>query len=294
MLGREFAYEMLQALALVEDTTLQAGLGQLVETELLYQWGRIPRATYIFRHALIRDVAYLSLLRCTRQHYHQQVAELLEVRFPEVVETQLELVAHHYTEAGLAEPAVGYWQQAGERAIRGSAYAEAIAHLTQAVDLLATLPETPERLQRELDCQVPLAQSLFATRGMGHPEVEQAYARARELCEQIGDTPLIFPVLRGLILYYQLQGQLQIASQLGQQLLRLAQAQTEPERLMIAHNSLGQVLFYQGDLVSAQTHHAEALTRSMMLRRGESGRWRTMALTSASPRISGSHASGAT
>ena len=260
VLGREFAYEMLRALAVVEDSTLQTGLAQLVETELLYQRGRIPRAKYIFRHALIRDVAYQSLLRRTRQHYHQQVAELLEARFPEVVETQSELVAHHYTEAGLAEQAMGYWQQAGERAIQASAYAEAIAHLTQGMALLGTLPETPARLQRELDFQVPLAQSLFATRGMGHPEVEQAYARARELCEQIGETPLLFPVLRGLILYYQLQGQLPIAAQLGQQLLRLAQAQTEPERLMIAHNSLGQVLFYQGDLTSAQAHHAEALT----------------------------------
>ncbi|WP_256872723.1 AAA family ATPase, partial [Candidatus Entotheonella palauensis] len=260
VLGREFAYDMLQALTALEELTLQAGLTQLVDHELLYQRGRIPRAKYIFRHALIRDAAYQSLLRRTRQQFHQQVAELLEARFPEIVDTQPELVAHHYTEAGLAEAAIGYWQQAGQRATQGSAYAEAIAHLRQGLALLATLPETPEHLQRELDVQVTLAQSLFTTRGMGHPEVEQAYVRARELCEQIGDTHLLFPVLRGLILYYQLQGQLKIAAQLGQQQLRLAQAQTEPERLMIAHNALGQVLFYQGDLASAQTHHAEALT----------------------------------
>ena len=113
MLGREFAYEMLHALALVEEPALQEGLGQLVDTELLYQRGRIPRAKYIFRHALIRDVAYESLLRRTRQRYHEQVANLLEAHFSDVVETQPELVAHHYTEAGRHEPALAYWQRAG-------------------------------------------------------------------------------------------------------------------------------------------------------------------------------------
>jgi predicted ATPase len=115
VLGREFVYEMLQALTVLEEGTLQQGLKQLVDHELLYQRGHIPRAKYIFRHALIRDTAYQSLLRRTRQHYHQQVAQLLEARFPEVVETQPELVAHHYTEAGVMASAVPYWQQAGQR-----------------------------------------------------------------------------------------------------------------------------------------------------------------------------------
>ena len=143
VLGREFAYEMLQALAGVEETLLQERLAQLVDTELLYQRGRPPRARYIFKHALMQDAAYASLLKSTRQQYHQQVAQMLEARFPDTVETEPELVAHHYTEAGCYAQAVGYWQQAGQRAIQRSANVEAIAHLRQGIELLTTLPDTP-------------------------------------------------------------------------------------------------------------------------------------------------------
>jgi predicted ATPase len=118
VLGREFPYEMLQALAGVDEPTLQAGLAQLVGAELLYQRGRPPRATYIFKHALVQEAAYQSLLRRTRQHYHQQVAELMERRFSDLVQTEPELVAHHYTEAGCPAQATPYWQQAGQQALQ--------------------------------------------------------------------------------------------------------------------------------------------------------------------------------
>jgi predicted ATPase len=260
VLGREFGYEMLQALTVLEEGTLQQGLKQLVDHELLYQRGHIPRAKYIFRHALIRDTAYQSLLRRTRQHYHQQVAQLLEARFPEVVETQPELVAHHYTEAGVMASAVPYWQQAGQRAIERSANAEAIAHLRQGLAGLTTLPETPERLQQELDLQAPLSQALRLTKGMGHPEVKQACDRALELCQRMGDSPQLFRILRGLISYYRVQGLLQTGRQLEEQLLRSAQAQSDPEPLILAHLSLGQNMYLQGELTQAQAHHDEALT----------------------------------
>jgi predicted ATPase len=146
VLGREFAYEMLRALAGVEDALLQERLAQLVDTELLYQRGRPPRATYIFKHALVQDAAYASLLKSTRQQYHQQVAQMLEARFPDTVETEPKLVAHHYTTAGCSAQAVGYWQQAGQRAIQRSANVEAIAHLRQGIALLTTLPDTPARV----------------------------------------------------------------------------------------------------------------------------------------------------
>src|SRR5215470_11043835 len=131
VLGWEFAYEMLRALAGVEDALLQERLAQLVDTELLYQRGRPPRATYVFKHALIQDAAYASLLKSTRQHYHQQIAQLFETGYPETVATQPELLAHHYTEAGCPAPAVSYWQQAGERAIERSANLDAVNHLTR-------------------------------------------------------------------------------------------------------------------------------------------------------------------
>jgi predicted ATPase len=130
-LGREFSYELLQAIAPWDEATLRGGLQQLVEAEFLYQQGLPPQATYVFKHALIQDAAYQSLLRSTRQQYHQRIAQVLEVRFPETAETQLELLAHHYTEAGLAAQAVGYWQRAGRRAVERSAYVEAIAHLSR-------------------------------------------------------------------------------------------------------------------------------------------------------------------
>ena len=126
-LGREFSYELLQAVSPLDEETLQQGLKQLVEAELVYQRGLPPQAHYLFKHALIQDTAYQSLLKSTRQQYHQQIAQVLEERFPETVETQPELVAHHYTEAGLIAQAIPYWQQAGQRASQRSANVEAIS-----------------------------------------------------------------------------------------------------------------------------------------------------------------------
>jgi predicted ATPase len=259
VLGREFAYDMLHSLSPLDESTLQESLTQLVKAELLYQRGRPPRAHYFFKHALIQDAAYASLLRSTRQQVHQQVAQLLERQFPEMVETQPELLAHHYTEAGQHEAAIGYWQRAGQHALQHSAYVEAIAHLRQGLAVLTLLPETPERRQRELDLQVALGPALIATKGYAAPDVERTYARAQELCQRLGDTPQLFPVLRGLMLYYQNRRDLQTTSQLGKQLLRLAQAHPDPEHLLLAHCMLGQVLYLRGEPALAQTHHTQAV-----------------------------------
>ena len=202
VLGREFAYEMLRALAGVEDALLQERLAQLVDTELLYQRGRPPRATYIFKHALVQDAAYASLLKSTRQQVHQQVAQMLEARFPDTVATEPELVAHHYTEAGCAAQALPLWQQAGQRALQRSANLEGIEHLTKGLAVLATLPETTERLQHELDLYVALGPALMATKGYASPEVEHTFARAWEFCQQLGEPPQRFPVLNGLCTAY--------------------------------------------------------------------------------------------
>ncbi|HEY5865609.1 MAG TPA: AAA family ATPase, partial [Candidatus Tectomicrobia bacterium] len=258
-IGRQFAYDVLQAVAQLDESLLQRELGRLVEAEIVYQRGVPPQAIYTFKHALIQDAAYQSLLRSTRQQYHQRIAQALEAQFPETVATQPELLAQHYTEAGRIEPAMGYWQRAGQRALQGSAYAEAVAHLTQGLAVLTTLPETPARLQQELDLQVALGPALLATKGHAAPDVERAYSRARELCAQVGDTPQLFPVLRGLMLYYQQRGDIQTASQLGEQLLRLAQTQPDPAPLLLAYYALGNVLFLQGEPAAARTHHTQAL-----------------------------------
>src|SRR5713101_9078511 len=144
-IGRQFAYDLLHGVSQLDEATLQRALNRLVEAELVYQRGLPPQAYYFFKHALIRDSAYESLLKSTRQQYHQRIAQVLEAQFPETAETQPELLAHHYTEAGLNEQAVGYWHKAGQRASERSAHVEAIAHLRQGLELLATLPETPQR-----------------------------------------------------------------------------------------------------------------------------------------------------
>jgi predicted ATPase len=197
-LGREFSYELLHAVSPWDEGTLQRGLQQLVEAEFLYQRGLPPQTTYLFKHALIQEAAYRSLLRSTRQQYHQRIAQVLAERFPETVETQPELLAHHYTEAGLSTLAVAYWQRAGRHASERSAYVEAIRHLSKGLEVLKTLPDTPTRTQQELELQTTLGPALIATRGYGAPEVAQAYTRALELCRQMGETPDLFPVLRGL------------------------------------------------------------------------------------------------
>src|SRR5712664_3068487 len=148
VIGRQFAYDVLSIVTQLDEATLQRELGRLVEAELLYQRGLPPQASYVFKHALIQDAAYASLLKSTRQHYHQRIAQVLEAQFPETTAAQPELLAHHYTEAGLTEKAVGYWHKAGQRASERSAHVEAISHLRQGLALLQTLPETRERSQR--------------------------------------------------------------------------------------------------------------------------------------------------
>ena len=259
VLGREFTYELIQKVMPHEETELQAGLGRLVESELVFQRGLARQAHYRFKHALVQDIAYQSLRRHMRQDCHQRVAQVLAADFPEMMEAQPELLAHHYTEAGQHEAAVTYWQRAGQRALQRSANPEAIAHLMQGVALLTTLPETPERRQQELDLQAAVGPALIATKGYGAPDVERAYARAWELCQQMEDSPHLIPVLRGLSLYYRGRGDLQTAFQLGEHLLRLAQDQPDPAFLMQPHFLLGLVLFYRGEPASAQMHHRQVL-----------------------------------
>jgi len=192
-------------------------LARLVEAELLYQRGLPPQARYVFKHALIQDAAYQSLLKSTRQQYHQQIAQVLEERFPETRETQPELLAHHYTEAGLTAQAIPYWQRAGQRAIERSANVEAIGHLTRGLELLQTLPDTPERARQELMLQITLGSPLQAAKGYGAPEVGTVYTRARELCRRVGETPQLVRVLPGLWKFYLVRAEHQTVRELGEQ-----------------------------------------------------------------------------
>jgi class 3 adenylate cyclase/predicted ATPase len=284
-LGRTFPYELLRAVTPLEEATLQQALARLVEAELLYQRGVPPQATYLFKHALIQEAAYQSLLKSTRQQSHQRIAQVLEAQFPDTVETQPELLAHHYTEAGLKEQAIGYWQQAGRQALQRSANPEAVQHLTTGLALLATLSETPARAQRELDLQIALGPALMASKGFAAPEVEQTYARARALCLQVGETPQLFPTLRGLCQFYRTRGALPTARELGEQLHRLAQHAAEPTPRLEAHDALGTTLFYLGENAAARTHLEQGITltdptaeRALVSRHGEASGVRCLAV----------------
>jgi class 3 adenylate cyclase/predicted ATPase len=261
VLGREFNYELLQAIAPQDEDALQAGLAQLVQAELLYQRGRPPRARYLFKHALIQDAAYASLLKRTRQQVHQQVAQALEARFPAVVETRPELVAQHYTAAGCAEQAVRYWQRAGQQASDRSAHLEAISHLTTGIELLKTLPETPAHTQQTLTLHIGLGAALQIAKGLAAREVEHAYTQAHALCQQVGETPELVPVLFGLWWFYLVRSQLHTARELGETLLRLAQRTHDPALAVAAHYALGFTWFNLGVLPAARQHLEEGITR---------------------------------
>jgi predicted ATPase len=244
----------------LDASTLQRELGRLVEAEIVYQRGLPPQAHYFFKHALIQDAAYESLLKSTRQQYHQRIAQVLEEQFPETTQAQPEFLAHHYTEAGLTGQAVAYWYKAGQSASERSAHVEAISHLTKGLALLQTLPETPERLQCEVDMLITLGTSLMRTRGFASPEVERAYARARALCQHLAETPQLFQVLEGLVRFHQNRAEFQTVRTLGQQLLELAQRLQDPIVLLVSHFNLGAPLFWLGELHTARVHFEQSLT----------------------------------
>jgi predicted ATPase len=258
-LGREFSHELLQAVSPWDEATLHQGLHQLVEVEFLYQRGVPPQATYTFKHALIQDAAYQSLLRSTRQQYHQRIAQVLEGRFPETAETQPELLAHHYTEAGLREQAMPYWQQAGQRALQRSANLEAVSHVTRGLEVLSTLPETHERAQQELALQIMLGAALGIIKGQAAPETARTYARACALARQMGSPPELFPALWGFWYAHMARGQLPRARELAVEFLELARQQHDPLVLAAGHRMRGNTAWWQGELSEAQTHCRQGL-----------------------------------
>jgi predicted ATPase/class 3 adenylate cyclase len=274
-IGRTFAYELLHAVSPLDDTSLEHGLRQLVDAELVYQRGVVPQATYTFKHALIQDAAYQSLLRSTRQQYHQRIAQVLEAQFAETIVTQPELLAQHYTAAGLHRQALPYWQRAGQRAMERSANIEASSHFTAALAALTMLPETPERTAHELTLQIALAVPLIATKGYGAPEVAHAYSRAQVLCQQVGEHALRFSALRGVWNCHLMKAELQTAYTRGEQLMRLAQQTHEAALLVEAHRALGTTLLFLGKLTAAHTHLEQGMAlynpqqhRSLALRYG--------------------------
>jgi class 3 adenylate cyclase/predicted ATPase len=260
-IGREFSYALIQAAGLVGEATLQTALQRLVEAEVLYQRGLLPQARYVFKHALIQDAAYQSLLQKTRQQYHQQIAQVLETQEPETRTLHPEILAQHYTAAGLPAQALPYWQQAGQHAAERSAYPEALAHLRHGLAALALLPDTRQRRQQEFQLQAALGPVCMALYGHAAPEVEQAYSRARELSQESQDTPALFPVLAGLAKFSIMRADFQAAHTLGHQCLTLAQRMPEAIPQVVAHWVVGATAVWQGHFATAREHLEEGLTR---------------------------------
>ena len=258
-IGREFSYRVLRAISPLSDVALQEALDQLLQAELLSQRGSGPGTTYSFKHALIQDAAYQSLLRSTRQQCHQQIAQVLETQFPETVANQPELVAHHYTEAGVHELAVTYWYQAGHRASARSAYLEAIAHLRKGLEVLHRCSQTGAHAKQELTLHLTLGPALTATQGYASPEVERAYTRARDLGQHVGDMPEQFRALQGLWNCYFVRAQHQTARALGEQLLALAHQTQDAGHFLGAYRALGSTLYFLGEFASAHEHLEQGL-----------------------------------
>ena len=258
-LGRAFSYDALQAIAPLDEPELRGELTRLVQAGILNQSDRGSHVTYVFKHALLQDAAYQSLLRSTRRTYHAKIARNLGERAPETLETQPELLAHHYTEAGLVHEALGLWLRAAQRATERSANAEAIGHVTRGLELLGTLRDPAERDTYELTLQIALGVPLIATRGYAAPEVEQAFTRARDLCQRLGDTPALFPVLWGKWAFDLVRGSFGTAHQLAEQLLALAQRDAQPDQLLESHLCLGVTLYHRGEVGAAHTHLEECI-----------------------------------
>ena len=257
-IGREFSHEMLAAVTRLPEEELRQAATELVRSGLAFRRGTRTRPIYTFKHALVQDAAYDSLLRSRRQQLHARIATVLEENFPESAETHPELLGHHYAGAGLGDRAAAYFQRAGARALERSAYLEAISHLTRGLELLGSLPESV-RAQRELDLQLALGSALTAAKGYAAPDVEQAYLRARALCDQIGPTPQLFPVLHGLYRIYHVRGDLIAARKVGKRLTLLAQSQRDPSLLVEAHRALGVPLLWLGDAVLARAKFEEGI-----------------------------------
>jgi class 3 adenylate cyclase/tetratricopeptide (TPR) repeat protein len=260
-LGREFSYALLQAVSASDDSSLQTSLDQLVYAEFLQQQGAGPEAVYTFKHALIQEAAYHSLLKSRRQQFHGRIATVLLDQFPSEAEAHPEVVALHHTRAADFDTAVSWWQKAGQHAFRRASFAEAIAHYSSGLRVLESLPDDRRRAQLELALQVELGYSLIPLRGWSALETAQAFSRAGELSRQIGDTPSQFRALWGVGAFHFVRGDQHKAHEIAEQCLALAQQVNDVDALIEGHYLLGITRCVGGDFVSgcAELERAVAL-----------------------------------
>lgn len=258
VIGREFSFDLLKAVSPWRDAELNDGLQRLVAAEFLYQRGTPPEATYRFKHALIQDAAYQSLLKSTRQRHHQKIAAAMESGLPETVANQPELLAHHYTEAGLVDSAVPYWYAAAKRALDRHANEEACNHATRGLELVAAMPDGRARGEQELSLQLVLgAAKAYIT---GPNSVENIFGRACDLARELGNVDALFPALAGLTYSQIPAGRMRRARSLSEEFLALAEPVQDRLVLAIGHWLLAYTAWWQGDITVAREHSRRSLT----------------------------------
>jgi predicted ATPase/class 3 adenylate cyclase len=259
VIGREFPLSLVRQVVSHPEEELYRVLSSLQRKEFLYEQPAFPEVEYRFKHALTQEVAYGTVLHERRKALHERTAQAIEALYVTSLDEHYSDLAHHYTRSGKTEKAVEYLHLAGQQAVQRSANEEAITHLTTALELLNTLPDTRERTQQELTLQVTLGMPLQAARGSSSPEVRATYARARELCQQVGETRQLFPVLFGLWRFHHVRGEFRTACEIGEQLLGLAQREQDPALLVEAYQ-VGSTFFSLGEFGAAQAHLAQGLT----------------------------------
>ena len=258
-IGREFSYSLLRKVSRLAPDELHAALARLVASELVFQRGAPPDAIYTFKHALVQDAAHGSLLRNVRQQMHAQIADALETDSPELMDSQPELLAQHYSEAGLVEKSAAYWGKAGRRSATRSAMTEAAAQLQKGLDQLALLPDSRERQQQELEFLSALGPALRFVKGQATPEMGHAFARARELWEQLGFPSQFLHIPYGQSFYHIYRGEFDLAQRLDEDLLRLSCQRNDTAGLVLGHASSGRTLMYAGKFATSRSHLEQVL-----------------------------------
>jgi predicted ATPase len=260
VIGKEFSLGLLQQVVEQPEEELRGPLSYLQAAEFIYEQPAFPEVEYTFKHALTQEVAYNSLLIERRKVLHGRTAQAIELLFQNQLEDHYGDLAYHYGRSGNTWKAVEYLQLVGQQAAQRSAHTESVTSLTTALGLLQTLPDTPERTQREITLQIALAASLQATKGPSAPEVEHAYTRARALFQQGEETPQLFSVLRGLWVLHHVRAELPKARELGEQLLQMAERVQDPALMLEAHRALGSTFLWQGEFSLARAHLEQSLT----------------------------------
>jgi len=269
VIGSEFSYDLLRAVHPIAEAELQEALRSLADAELLYVRGIAPDATYQFKHALIRDAAYEALLKSRRKDLHLVAARTIEDKFAALKEAHPEVLARHWTEAGLSFEAIQYWKLAGRRAAEHSAHAEAISHLTKGLELLHSLPESSERSSLEWEIQTNLGPALMASKGFGASEVGETYNRALELARNSKQGTESFRALWGLFAFYVTRSELQTARELGEQIQKAVSDSKDPDLLLAPHRALGQAFLLLGDQRTARAHLEQGVSLYNVAHKGD-------------------------